>query len=262
MSESPVDARITELEQRLEKLRLQFEQHFLGNERMPPTPERDKFVRDLRALDPTKMASVPRFRLANLNVRLTTFDTYWQKTLRAIEEGTYARDKFKADLHERVRRERKNGAAAAPRTEADERASRDRTAAVANEAEAFLAALGAAPRASTPVAASPPAGPALGLRGVPVAPARGTPVSPTPAPPAAAPSVAPMRGAPLAPPPTPTPAPAMRGAPVASPPTPPPTPVPPMRGAPVAAPPAPPMRGAPVAQPPLRGRPVGAPEGH
>jgi hypothetical protein len=246
MSESPVDARITELEHRLEKLRIQFEQHFLGNERMPPVAERDKFARDLRALDPTKLASVPRFRLANLNFRLTTFDTYWQKNLRAIEEGTYARDKFKADLHERVRRERTNGAAVAPRTEADERASRARTAAVADEAEAFLAALGAPPTAASPATTGPPPGPALGLRGVPVAPSRGTPVSPTPAP-----LAPPMRGAPLAPPPTPTPAPApaMRGAPVAPPPTPAPAPAPPMRGAPVAPPPASPMRGRPVGTP-------------
>ena len=88
MAEGPIDTRITELEHRLDRLRVAFEQHFLGNERLPPVAERDKFMRDLRAIDPTKVSAVPRFRLANLTARVSTYDTHWQKSLRAIEEGT------------------------------------------------------------------------------------------------------------------------------------------------------------------------------
>jgi len=192
MAEGPIDARITELERRLDKLRVAFEQHFMGNERLPPVGERDKFMRDLRALDPTKIAAVPRFRLANLTARVSTYDTYWQKTLRAIEEGTYARDKFKADLHARHRVAVE--APAKPTTPPAEpsaapAAARARASEVADEASAFLASLRGAPIAPMP------------MRGAPVAP-RG-PATPTEAPPPV-----PMRGAP----------PPMRGAPVATPP--------------------------------------------
>ena len=177
MAEGPIDARITELEHRLDRLRVAFEQHFLGNERLPPVAERDKFMRDLRAIDPTKIAAVPRFRLANLTARVSTFDTHWQKTLRAIEEGTYARDKFKADLHAR-HRAAAPPAPPAPEPSAPQVAARARAAEVADEATAFLASLRGAPLAPLP------------MRGAPVAPR-------TPA----APPAVPMRGAPVAPPP-------------------------------------------------------------
>jgi hypothetical protein len=192
MAEGPIDTRITELEHRLDRLRVAFEQHFLGNERLPPVAERDKFMRDLRAIDPTKVSAVPRFRLANLTARVSTYDMHWQKTLRAIEEGTYARDKFKADLHARHRAAAPPAQSPAPpeqspappaqppasETCAPQVTARARAAEVADEATAFLDSLRGAPLAPLP------------MRGAPVAPR----------PPAAPPAV-PMRGAPVAPPP-------------------------------------------------------------
>ncbi len=274
------------LEERLEKLRFQFDQHFLGNEKRPPTKEREAFNRDLRRYDPGAKNAVDRFRHQNLIARFVTYDTYWGRILRAIEEGTYERDRFKADLHQKQRAG--TSAQTAPTAEAGARAD-TRAKAVADEAEAFLASLGAAPtvglrgRPVAPIenAPAPPAGrasepgaqPAVGLRGTAV----GTPQAP------------PMRGAPITsrpsvpsqpgspPPARPTPAPAppasgspaaqpMRGVPVGGAPTPAPSPAaaPGLRGTPVGGTPTPaPMRGTPVGgsptptPPPMRGTPVG-----
>jgi hypothetical protein len=281
------------LEERLEKLRFQFDQHFLGNEKRPPHKERDAFNRDLRRYDPGAKNAVDRFRHQNLIARFVTYDTYWGRILRAIEEGTYERDRFKADLHQK-QRAAKGGAA--PPAEATARAD-SKARAVADEAEAFLASLGAAPTVGLrgrPVApgetpgatpaprpSDPGALPAVGLRGAPVgtptpAPMRGAPIAARPSLPSqpGTPAPAPLRGTPVGGTPVPAPVPGpqpMRGTPVSTPTAPAAAPTPaPMRG-PSAPTPAPapipaPMRGAPVGGPattpapaPMRGTPVGGP---
>jgi len=281
------------LEERLEKLRFQFDQHFLGNEKRPPTKEREAFNRDLRRYDPGAKNAVDRFRHQNLIARFVTYDTYWGRILRAIEEGTYERDRFKADLHQKQRAG--SAVQAAPTTEAAARAD-TRAKAVGDEAEAFLASLSAtstvglrgrpvapihdAPALPVGRTSEPGALSTMGMRGTAGAPQaplmRGTPISsPPPAGPIPAPASAsgssaaqPMRGTSVeaapstapaqAPDPAPaggTPALAMRGAPVGG------TTTPPMRAAPVGGTPTPaPMRGAPVGgtptSAPMRGAPV------
>jgi hypothetical protein len=280
---------LDELEERLEKLRFLFEQHFLGNEKRPPLKVRDQLQRDIRRFDPGANNAVDRFRHQNLTARFVTYDTYWGRILRAIEEGTYERDRFKADLHDK-NRGKAPVAAAAPDAARDEKA-RAKAKDVADEAAAFLASLGAAPavgmrgrsvagnapaaspagRPSDPGAlpplglrgqpvsagAAPAPAPPIGLRGAPMAPpasARPTPAPVSAPPPAAAPVPAPLsvppRGTPIgAPAPAAPPVPPMRGAPVAPAAAPPAAPAPPMRGAPVGGTPLPPA--------PMRGAPVG-----
>jgi hypothetical protein len=291
---------LVELEERVEKLRFLFEQHFLGNEKRPPLKVRDQLQRDIRRFDPGANNAVDRFRHQNLTARFVTYDTYWGRILRAIEEGTYERDRFKADLHDKAKGK---GPAepVAPDAARDEKA-RAKAKDVADEAAAFLASLGAAPAVGMrgravagnapgmsptgrpsdpgalpplglrgqPMAAAPTPAPAVGLRGAPVAPVPSGRPTPAPVPAAAAPAPlsAPPRGTPVSGGAPPVPAvPPMRGAPVAPAAAPPAPAAPPMRGAPVSGTPLPPppMRGAPVSgtslpQAPMRGAPLGAPK--
>jgi hypothetical protein len=61
-----------------------------------------------------------RFRFNNLRARYFSFRRHWDETVRKIEEGTYERNVFKANLHERERAERraKRAPAAAPGAQA------------------------------------------------------------------------------------------------------------------------------------------------
>src|SRR5262249_40879061 len=56
--------------------------------------EVDKIVNDLRRAQPRNTAL--RFRFNQLVQRYTTYNTYWQRITRQIEEGTYKRDVLRA----------------------------------------------------------------------------------------------------------------------------------------------------------------------
>ena len=78
------------LEQRLEKLRVDFDQFFMGIVKVPPVDKRDKLQRDLRFSDLRKANNTAlRFRFQNLRQKLTTMNTYWERTMRQREDGTF-----------------------------------------------------------------------------------------------------------------------------------------------------------------------------
>jgi len=81
------------LDKALERLRLGYEKYFRGIERRPPVHERMALERDVREFfrSPPRTA-VARFRFSNFRQRMTTFETYWNRVMRQIEEGTYERD--------------------------------------------------------------------------------------------------------------------------------------------------------------------------
>ena len=133
--------KLGELETRLEKLRIAFERYFLGLEKRPPLRERDQMCRDLQRFQPGKEA-VLRFKWQNLTQRLTTYNMMWERTIRAIEEGTYIRDVRRADWRARRKEERE-----APDTERAREASK-KAKEVGDEAAAFLDQLGAKPEIS------------------------------------------------------------------------------------------------------------------
>ena len=107
---SNIDEDLQVLDARIKTLKLDYEQYFLGSRPRPPTILRS---------DVQKMvayyANVPiqntalRFKFNNLRSRFFTFRRHWDETLRKIEEGTYERHVFKADLHDRERAERQKG---------------------------------------------------------------------------------------------------------------------------------------------------------
>ena len=213
----------------LEVLRHEYELYFMGLEKRRPTSERRRLTRAMRGYIPGKDAIV-RFRHQSLLQRLLSFERYWDRVLKAIEDGRYERDVFKADFRDRKRVQAADSSSpSAPRgAKATEAGA---------EAAAFLAQIGDAPaigmrgqgkRAPSlsmrgapkggkspvglrgkPVGDPPPKkGPPIGLRGKPV----GRPTSRAPAePPPPAIEKPAARPAPRAPAKRPPPAIKMRG---------------------------------------------------
>jgi hypothetical protein len=152
------DDRLSGLEADLEALKYEYERYFLGLEKRMPQQQRERVSRAISRFLPGNDA-VERFRYQNLVQRLTTYRRYWDRILRAIEDGTYERDRFKADY----RAKDKTGSAEAPAAATE--AQLKSAAAVGDEAAAFLASL----TGGRPQGASPSGGlPAVGLRGRPV----------------------------------------------------------------------------------------------
>ena len=90
------------LEAMINELKKQYEQFFLGILPLAPEKEHAEVKRKIRELlkAPFKNQAIS-FRLRTLETRYSTFHTYWQRTLKQREDGTYHRDVFKANLREK-----------------------------------------------------------------------------------------------------------------------------------------------------------------
>lgn len=90
---------IAELESGVESLRVQYEQHFLGLIRRPPTEEHARIRGQLLRLrgSSSRSASI-RFRVQALHNRFLSYERMWKRTMREREEGTYHRDLARARL--------------------------------------------------------------------------------------------------------------------------------------------------------------------
>ena len=179
------DNTLTEAETLLDRLRGLYEQWFQGMERLEPTvprKEMDRRVQAMRRAVPRNTAL--RFRFNRLVQKYLTYQTYWKRIARQIEEGTYRRDLLKArerrmDRRKGIRREREE-----PNTwEIDIDVDLDQGEFFdAADVDSALAAFspGAAPAASPP-----PRAPALSLSPFAAGSLRpaGTPGDAAPAPP-------------------------------------------------------------------------------
>lgn len=95
---------ITALEKKLLQLKTDYDQYFLGYQKIAPEKLRvevDKVVRLLTSQTITNTGL--KFRLGAVTAKLSSYRTYWDRTIREIEEGRYIRDKFKMKLHEAER---------------------------------------------------------------------------------------------------------------------------------------------------------------
>ena len=87
-----VEALMTELESRTDRLRALYEQYFLGFERLEPSvPRKDVERRFQQLLKVPFRNTALRFRFTMLQQRYNTYQTYWMRTCRKIEDGTYKR---------------------------------------------------------------------------------------------------------------------------------------------------------------------------
>ena len=97
VSREGIEARLNEMGQKLERMRGLYESFFMGIERSPPDVLRREVNRQILEMQqvPINNASL-RFRYHALTQRWILLITYWNRTLREIEAGTFSRDLAKA----------------------------------------------------------------------------------------------------------------------------------------------------------------------
>jgi len=84
---------IEELETRVERLRALYDQYFVGIERLEPLVLRKDVDRRLWVLRREQIRNTAlRFKLETTFQRYNTYQQYWQRIVREIENGTYQRD--------------------------------------------------------------------------------------------------------------------------------------------------------------------------
>jgi hypothetical protein len=103
------------LDVKLKQLRVEYELYFLGARKREPQLLRGEVNKVVAyyANAPIRNTAL-RFLFNNLRARYFTHKRLWDETCRKIEEGTYERHLFKADLHERERAAKTKRPGAAP----------------------------------------------------------------------------------------------------------------------------------------------------
>lgn len=83
---------LDDLEEEIELLKVAFERYFNGVDRIPPSREHDTVKLHMRNAERQRSGStVVRFRMQNLKARFISYEHYWTRILRQIEEGTFKR---------------------------------------------------------------------------------------------------------------------------------------------------------------------------
>jgi hypothetical protein len=100
VSREGIEARLEEMERKLERMRGLYESFFMGIERSPPDVLRRDLNRQILEIQqvPISNASL-RFRYQAITQRWVLLVTYWNRTMREIEAGTFSRDLAKAKRH-------------------------------------------------------------------------------------------------------------------------------------------------------------------
>ena len=97
LSNEEIEASVEELSRKLEILRVRYEQYFIGVEKVAPSVMRMEVVRIMRDLEQLKIKNTAiKFKLRTVVQKFTSYSTYWNRTLREIEDGTYKRHVDKA----------------------------------------------------------------------------------------------------------------------------------------------------------------------
>jgi hypothetical protein len=97
-----IDDLLIELDQNLKRLRMEYEQFFMGSAKREPQQLRSKVQKVI-----TKLVNEPprnsrqKFRFNTLNSKFQVYRQLWGRTVREMEAGTYKRDRFKASLRSR-----------------------------------------------------------------------------------------------------------------------------------------------------------------
>ncbi|MCU0691300.1 MAG: hypothetical protein MUF54_07860 [Polyangiaceae bacterium] len=98
MDTAEVEEALGELEMRVERLRALYEQYFMGIEKLEPTVLRKDVDRRFWHLRREQIRNTAlRFRLNTINQRYNTYQQYWQRICREIENGTYMRHLRRAE---------------------------------------------------------------------------------------------------------------------------------------------------------------------
>lgn len=88
-----VEEQLETFEKALDRLRVLFEQYFMGMQKQAPMhlhTDAERRLRDLTQLQIRNTAQ--RYRLATVTQKFSSYNTYWKRTLREIEQGRYVRN--------------------------------------------------------------------------------------------------------------------------------------------------------------------------
>ncbi len=98
MDQKETEELVEELETRVERLRALYDMYFMGIEKtIPSVPQKD-VERRFYVLRRVQIRNTAlRFRFHNVLLRYNTYQTYWMRICRQIEEGTYKRDVRRAN---------------------------------------------------------------------------------------------------------------------------------------------------------------------
>lgn len=99
-----LDEELKIMDAKLKRLKLDYEQYFCGVRPREPQQARTEIQKQITMLSQKAIQNTAlRFRFNSMNSRFQSFKRQWDTTLREIDNGTYKRHLFKADLHERER---------------------------------------------------------------------------------------------------------------------------------------------------------------
>jgi hypothetical protein len=96
-SSEQIAEELDELTKRLERCKVLYEQYFLGIQKTPPSTLHTELERKFRHMQQANIRNTAlRFRFTTLSQKFGSYNTYWKRTLRQIENGTYIRDVARA----------------------------------------------------------------------------------------------------------------------------------------------------------------------
>ncbi|HXZ86463.1 MAG TPA: MXAN_5187 C-terminal domain-containing protein, partial [Myxococcota bacterium] len=99
-----VDEELDELEHSLKRLRVEYDQYFMGILKRPPEVLQGRVQKVItKYSNQTLRKTHQKFRFNQLNSKFQIHRQQWGRTMRQIEQGTYKGHLFRAKLHERER---------------------------------------------------------------------------------------------------------------------------------------------------------------
>jgi hypothetical protein len=100
LSREGIETRIGEMEKKIERLRSMYESFFMGIERIPPNTARREMNRLMLEMQQVPIGNASlRFRFQSLSQKWVLHMTYWNRTMREIEAGTFRRDVARTQRH-------------------------------------------------------------------------------------------------------------------------------------------------------------------
>ncbi len=94
-----LDDTIAQLEKKIFALRLEYEKYFKGEARRAPLAARDEVQKSIEKLIGSRVSATGlRFRVQTIANKYYALARFWDRVMAQIEAGTYAPDRFKADL--------------------------------------------------------------------------------------------------------------------------------------------------------------------
>ena len=117
MDQTETERLIGDLELAVDRLRSLYEQYFMGIEKIEPTVVRKDVDRRIYVLRKEQIRNTAlRFRFHMLLQRYNTYQSYWQRICRDIENGTYTRHVIRAQRRFGIKRPSLRPPSAPPRS--------------------------------------------------------------------------------------------------------------------------------------------------